>query len=109
VLPELDLARIKRFCAGRVPSELLNKVRVEATARGANVTLFECRPRWGGSPGDWTRVPIAQLRYEGDGKWTLYFQNRNDRWAVYPELEPSQPVAVLIEQIDEDPAFVFWG
>jgi hypothetical protein len=103
------MARIKRFCAARVPSELTDKIRIETTVRGQNVTLFECRPPWDGMPGEWTRMPIAQLRYEGEGKWTLYSQNRSDRWVLYPELEPHQPVAVLIDELDQDPVFIFWG
>ncbi len=54
-------------------------------------------------------MAIAQLRYEGDGRWTLYFGDRNDRWVRYPELAPKQPIGLLINELDEDPTCIFWG
>lgn len=54
-------------------------------------------------------MPIAQLRYEGDGEWTLYFGDRNGKWVLYFDLEPNQRVDVLIDELEEDPTCVFWG
>ena len=57
--------------------------------RGRRVSIHEQRPVWRGAPGDWTSMPIAQLRYEGDGRWTLYFGDRNGKWTQYFDLEPA--------------------
>jgi hypothetical protein len=54
-------------------------------------------------------MPIAQLRYDGGGLWTLYFGDRNGGWALYFDLEPKQPVDVIIHELETDPASVFWG
>ncbi len=88
---------------------MADQVRLDVTTRGKNVSIDERRPPWDGSPGEWTSMPVAQLRYEGDGKWTLYFADRNSRWVRYPELEPMQPVDVHIHEIEEDPTCLFWG
>lgn len=42
-LPELDLARVRRWCAAAVPERVLHQVRVEFHVRGRNVTLCETR------------------------------------------------------------------
>jgi len=109
VLPDLDLEKLRRYCRTRVPARVADEVRLEVTTRGKNVSIHERRPPWDGSPGDWTSTPIAQLRYEGDGAWTLYFADRNSKWVRYPELEPMQPVDVHINELEVDPTCLFWG
>ena len=52
---------------------------------------------------------IAQIRYEGDGTWTLYFGDRYGTWTMYFDLDPKQPVDVLLNELEEDPTCVFWG
>lgn len=43
VIPELDLARIQRYCDGRVPARLLDQIRIELEVRGRSVTILERR------------------------------------------------------------------
>ncbi len=62
-LPELDLARIRRYCQAKVPARVSNEIRIEVDVSGRSVTIMECRPPWNPEFGtDWTRFPIAQLR-----------------------------------------------
>lgn len=109
VLPDLDVEKVRRFCREKVPESLHDEVRLEVTTRGKNVSIHECRPVWRGVPGEWTKMPIAQLRYEGEGTWTLYFGDRYGKWTMYFDLDPKQPVDVLIDELGEDPTCVFWG
>jgi hypothetical protein len=109
VIPDLDVEKVKRFCRDRVPAEFKDEVRLEATTRGKSVSIHECRPVWRGAPGEWTRMSIAQVRYEGDGAWTLYFGDRNGRWTTYPVLDAKQPIDVILEEIETDPTALFWG
>jgi hypothetical protein len=109
VLPELDVERVRRWCRERVPAEVKDEVRLEVTTRGKSVSIHECRPVWRGAPGEWTRMPIAQLRYEGDGTWTLYFGDRNGKWTMYANLDTNQHVHVILDEIGADPTAVFWG
>jgi hypothetical protein len=109
VLPDLDVEKVRRFCRTRIPDAVANNVRLEATTRSRSVFIHERRPPWDGSPGEWTSMPIAQPRYEDDGKWTLFFANQYRKWVRYPELEPKQPIDVLISEINQDPTCIFWG
>jgi hypothetical protein len=64
---------------------------------------------WSGAPGEWTKMPIAQLRYDGDGGWTLYFGDRYGGWTPYFDLDASQSIDTIIAEIAHDPTCVFWG
>jgi hypothetical protein len=108
VLPELDIEKLRRSCRKRVPEQLADEVRLEVTVRGKRVSVHECRPPWMGV-GEWTSMPIAQIRYEGGGLWSLYFGDRYGKWTEYFDLEPSQPIDVIIAELEEDPTCVFWG
>ena len=108
VLPEIDVEKVKRWCHDRVPDRVKDQVRIEVTTRGRSISIHECRPVWRGTPGEWTRMPIAQLPYEGDGTWTLYFGDRNDRWTMYFDLDSHQPVDVIIDELETDLTSLFW-
>lgn len=109
VLPELDIEKLRRWCRKRCPESLADQVRLEVMVKGKRVSVHENRPPWHGGPGEWTSMPIAQIRYTGDGKWTLYFGDRYGGWTLYFDLEPEQPIDVIIEELEEDPTCVFWG
>ena len=108
-IPDLDLARIRKYCGGRVPERLRDEVRVEADVRGKSVTIFDCRPPWHPNLTGWSRVRVAQLRYNPNKqRWTLYWADRNGRWHLYDLIDPGT-VEELLGEIDEDPTCIFWG
>ena len=109
VLPDLDVEKVKRFCRDRVPARVKDQVRLEVTTRGKNISIYECRPVWRGPPGEWTRMGIAQIRYEGDGTWTLFSSDRYGRWKMYVELDAHQPIGAILDEIGTDPFCIFWG
>jgi hypothetical protein len=107
--PDLDLARIDRYCDNRVPAHLRGESSVEATRRGKNVTIHDCRPPWHPELTDWSRLPVAQVRYSPEhNHWTLYYADRNGRWHRYDLTEPGT-IDELLEAIDKDPTGIFWG
>jgi hypothetical protein len=108
-LPEIDVEKVRRFCARKCPASLAEEVRLEVTTRGKNISIHECRPIWRGAPGEWTSMPIAQLRYQNGGSWALYFGDRYGKWTLYFDLEPGQPIDVVLDELEEDPTCVFWG
>jgi hypothetical protein len=69
--------------------------------------------RWPKHPNqgpDWTRQPVAQLRYDPDDHhWRLYCADRNSRWHYYDMAEPTTNLDELITEIDNDPTGIFWG
>ena len=63
-LPELDIARVQRWCAARVPEHARHQVRVECEVAPRHLTIIERRAPWREDFGpEWTSFPIARLRY----------------------------------------------
>ena len=110
-LPELDVARVRRWCAQRVPAHLHNEIRVECDVGSRHLTIVECRPPWRKDLGEeWTRFPIARLRYTKATKlWSLYWRDRHLRFHVYDRLAPSARIEDLLQEIDRDQTAIFWG
>jgi hypothetical protein len=71
-LPELDVARVQRWCAARVPEPARHQVRVECQVAPRHLTIIERRAPWREDFGpEWTTFPIARLRYTAADKlWT---------------------------------------
>jgi Protein of unknown function (DUF3024) len=108
-IPDLDFARISKYCDKRVPIDVRDKVRLEVGVRGTAVTIFECRPSWDRDLTEWSRNPVAQLRYDSEQRdWTLYFADRNSRWHTYDMIAPGN-VDDLMKEIEDDPTCIFWG
>jgi hypothetical protein len=110
-LQDLDVERVRRWCSQRVPAYLCDQVRVECDAGRGHLTIVECRQPWRNDMGaEWTRFPIARLRYTKAGKsWSLYWRDRNLRFHRYDQLPPSPHVDDLLQEVDRDPAAIFWG
>jgi len=105
--PVADVAAIRRFCEERSA----DGVCLEAVESGQTVTIVERRPPWRGGPGaDWSALEIARFRYTGTtGRWSLHWQDSNERWHRDDLVAPTADVARLIEHVDEDPTAIFWG
>jgi len=109
--PDLDIARVGRFCKTKIPEHARDQVRLETVVRGSAVTVVERRIPWREDFGpEWSTHPVAQLRWSPQWKtWRLYWRDRNTRWHVYPECEPTPDVARLLAEIDADSLRAFWG
>jgi hypothetical protein len=110
-LPELDIARVRRRCEQRVPEHARDRARVECDSGPRHLTIVECRPPRRQSAGsEWTRFPIARLRYtRATRTWALYGRDRNLRFHLCGQLEPSPDIGDLLREIDRDPIAIFWG
>ncbi len=110
-LPEIDIVRVQRWCRVRVPEHVRGEVRVEADVTERSVTILECRAPWeAGENGQWTRFPIARLRYTKSTRlWSLYWRDRHSRFHEYVGVPATGSVAELLEEIDRDPTAIFWG
>ena len=110
-MPDLALAAIRNYCENKIPVQHRNELRIEFDVRGKNVTIYECRPPWHPDYGpDWTRQPVAQLRYRPeDHHWQLYSADRHSRWHRYTRSQPTPRLADLLDEIDNDPTGIFWG
>lgn len=110
-LSELDIAKVRRYCDQRVPERARHQVRLEVEAERNTVTIVERRAPWRPEYGpEWTRFPIARLRYTAKIKtWTLYWRDRNLRFHLYDRLAPTASIDDVIAEIDRDPTCIFWG
>ncbi len=110
-LPELDVARVERWCRARVPEQVRDQVRVEVDVADRHLTIVECRPPWRADLGtEWTRFPIARLRYtKGTRLWSLYWRDRNLRFHSYDRVPATTSVEDLLAEVDRDPIAIFWG
>ena len=101
--------KLNDFCKKRVPENLHDKIKLSYKIRGNNVTIIESRPYFK-DPSKWSHMNIAQLRFNSESEdWTLYFSDRNDRWHIYYDLDPSKNIEDLLKEIDEDPTYIFGG
>ena len=110
-LPELDVARVQRWCRARVPERVRDQVRVEVDVAPRHRTIVECRPPWRADVGpNWTRHPIARFRYtRSTGQWSLYWRDRNLRFHEYDRVAPTDRLEELLMELDLDPTAIFWG
>ena len=110
-VPELDLARIQRWCAARVPEPARHQVRLECEIGARDLTIVERRAPWrDDAAADWISLPVARLRYAKTTKtWMLYWRDRNLKFHRYDQLPPTAHVDELLAEIDRDPSGVFWG
>lgn len=110
-LPELDMARVRRWCQQRVPEHARSQVKVECDVAPRQLTIVECRPPWRQDTGaEWTRFPIARLRYtKATRQWSLYWRDRHLRFHLYDRMMPSPRIDDLLREIDRDPTGIFWG
>lgn len=111
VLPELALAAVRRYCESKIPPEQRDEVRVDWEVQGRKLTILECRAPWDPASGsEWTRLPVAQLRFDpADNSWALYWSRSGGRWVAYELGRSTTSVNELLGVIDEDPTGVFWG
>ena len=110
-LPDLDVLRVQRWCAARVPERARHQVRVECEVASGHVTIVERWAPWRDEAGrDWTGNPIARLRYAKTAKtWTLFWRDRDLRFHTYKQLPPSTHIDDLLSEVDSDPTCLFWG
>ncbi len=114
MVPELDLARVRRWIDGRnadMPPDLQDQLRYEIDVGDRAVTVLECRPPWREDFGrEWTRFPVCRFRYTKVRKeWSLYWRDRHLKFHEYDLAEPTPHIDELIEHVIRDQTGIFWG
>lgn len=113
-VPELDLARLRKYVEvrnERIPPDARGQITVDMDVAPGSVTILECRPPWRPEYGpEWTRFPIARLRYvKARREWSLYWRDRNLKFHRYDLVDPTPNVQRLLDEIDADPTGIFSG
>jgi len=110
-LPDLDVARVQRWCAARVPGRARHQVVVECEVAAHRLTIVERRAPWRDDVGpEWTNLPVARLHYAATTRaWTLFRTDSELRFRAYDPLPSSLRIADLLAEIGDDPTRCFWG
>jgi hypothetical protein len=111
---ELELKRIDNtvgeLCRRDSPPEHASELRVVYDIDGHNVSMWEERPPWDGSPGEWSRHGIAKFRYfRSREEWTLYWMRADLKWHVFEPATPTTNLAALVRIVDENQYGAFFG
>ncbi|MCX7176217.1 MAG: DUF3024 domain-containing protein [Proteobacteria bacterium] len=104
-------AKLGVYCFKKVPANMRKEVRLTFSVLGSTVTLFEERPVQNNLDKR-SKLPLAQFRLNVvDHLWRLYFArpNRQEGWALYPDVEPTSDFEALLLALDQDRSGVFWG
>lgn len=108
-IPELDLARIRRWAERQVPAHARDQLRIEAEVDGHRVTVVERRPHFR-DPDIWTSTPVARLRYTATrGEWTLYWRDRNLKFHRYQNFPATTHAQEILDFLDSMADPIFWG
>lgn len=113
-IPELDLARARRFVDelnAEMPFDARDEVKYELDVEAGALTILECRPPWRDEYGpEWTRLPIARLRYvKARREWSLYWRDRHSKFHVYDQTPSTPSIQALLDEVKADPISIFCG
>jgi hypothetical protein len=76
------------------------------------VTVAEKRPAWwkGAGPGETTVHEFARFQYHpATHRWMLKWSDRNGRFYPYEGFEGVRSFERLVDEVDADPACIFFG
>lgn len=111
-LSEFEKKRVEKlltaYCEDKIPPDLRDRIRIEFTIRGNEVSLFESRLHW--QDGEWISMKIA--RFKKDPKteaWQLYWGDRNSKWRPYPPLPYHRDIEKLLQEVEKNETGAFWG
>lgn len=96
------------YCEHSSPKHLRLRRSVRYRIDGHTVTLVERRSANGrGAP--WHELPVARFRWTATrGDWTLYWNDRDERWRRYEKRATARRLVTLLREVDRDPLGFFW-
>lgn len=71
------------------------------------VTLVEERPFFK-NPEQVTQTAVAMFEYSDDGRWSLWWPDRNGKWHRYEQFEAASFEQAL-QEVSDDPTNIFFG
>jgi hypothetical protein len=102
-------AKLQAYCTNRIPAHLREKIRLGFIFRGNSVTLFEERPTFY-DRSKWSSLVVAKFRFDPEnGKWSLYWADRNSHWHLLSFQKPVKDFGILLRVVEENPHGCFWG
>ena len=100
---------VGELCRKRSPESTKDQYRTEYEIDGQSVILFEVRSVWD-DPSQYIEAPFAKLTYVGTrNEWQLFWQRADMKWHRYVPLAASKDLRVLVNEIEKDPHYCFFG
>jgi hypothetical protein len=94
----------------RPPSHIRPEVDLSFRINGQNVEIFEIRPRWRGSPGDFIEQPVAKATYvKAQELWRVYWMRADLKWHRYPPTPQVSSIEMFLALLAEDKHACFFG
>ncbi|PIT87116.1 MAG: hypothetical protein COU31_04715 [Candidatus Magasanikbacteria bacterium CG10_big_fil_rev_8_21_14_0_10_40_10] len=89
----------------KVPGHVQDKIKNIVEKVMGGYELIETRPRWDGSPGPWTKLPIAKIIFHKPSKsWKIYWHRASGKWNLYRKFKSLNSVLKCIKN-DEHGCF----
>ncbi len=80
-VPEQVRHALSRWCAERIPEAERERHRVGYTIQGPDVTILDRRaPTYPELGAEWTSTPLARLRLDPGGRWSLLRPGTHGGW-----------------------------
>lgn len=101
-MPELDVARIRRWSRHWVYQSDFDEVRLDVEVTARHVTIVRLQS-WVMGNGDVesVRLPMARLRYESSsGLWSLHWARGPERFVRHETLAPTRLIGELLDELD---------
>lgn len=112
-LPAEDVELIRGFVTelnADMPPHVASQLRYRLDTDRNAVTVVECRAMEPEKPAaDWFELFVARLRFTRSRGWELYWPDRDSNFHLYEAAEPTQNVALLLAEIENDPTGIFFG
>lgn len=100
-----NITKIEQYF--KIPEDIQGKIQNVVEKVRGGYELIETRPRWDGSPGPWTRCPVAKIIFhQPSGKWKVYWHRASGAWKLYAQF--THLVGTLMS-IKRDSHGCFWG
>lgn len=110
MVPEVDVERVRRWAAVRVPVAVQDQVRIEVETDSLSITVVERRVPWREGDTEWSRNPVARFRYtKSRNEWTLYCYRGGGKQERYLFAPATQHIENLLDAVDRDETAIFWG
>lgn len=108
VRPQAELLLLA-YCRVRTPPSTRYDLRLAFRTRLNSMTLYICYGPWKPHFPKDRRTPVAQFRYDEERRvWTLYWPDEKENWHLYGQVAPTPDLLSLIQEVDADPAKVFF-
>ena len=96
---------LREYCARRLNPAIRDKLEIVHRIEGNFAYISERRPEWR-NPSVRRDYDVAKFRFSVQTrKWSLYWSDRNLKWHLFEDAEPSADIGTFLPVVDSHPIF----